>query len=115
MGELVRLEVADGLGTIRLERPPVNALNDQLIGELADAARSASDWDEIRAVITYGGEKAFAAGADIKEMADATYAEMAGRPGRLQESMALIPPIGQPGPAATHRRPPGGAREPAPA
>src|SRR5260370_28205949 len=96
MGGLVRLEVAAGIGTIRLDRPPVNALNDQLSGELADAARSASDWDEIRAVIIYGGEKVFAAGADIKEMADASYAEMAGRAGRLQESMALIAAIGKP-------------------
>jgi enoyl-CoA hydratase/carnithine racemase len=96
MGELVRLEVADGIGTIRLDRPPVNALNDQLIGELADAARSASDSDEIRAVIIYGGEKVFAAGADIKEMAEASYAEMAGRAGRLQASMALIAAIGKP-------------------
>src|SRR5260370_4309117 len=100
MGELVRLEVADGIGTIRLDRPPVNALNDQLIGELADAARSASDWDEIRAVIIYGGEKVFAAGADIKEMADASYAQMARRAGRLQESLALIAAHGQPGVAA---------------
>jgi enoyl-CoA hydratase/carnithine racemase len=96
MGELVRLEVADGIGTIRLDRPPVNALNDQLTGELADAARSASDSDEIRAVIIYGGEKVFAAGADIKEMAEASYAEMAGRAGRLQESMTLIAAIGKP-------------------
>jgi enoyl-CoA hydratase/carnithine racemase len=96
MGELVRLEVADGIGTIRLDRPPVNALNDELTGELADAARLASDSGEIRAVIVYGGEKAFAAGADIKEMAEASYAEMASRAGRLQASMALIAAIGKP-------------------
>ena len=41
MGEFVTLEVADGIGTIRLNRPPVNALNDQLTAELADAARAA--------------------------------------------------------------------------
>ena len=66
MGEFVKLEIADGIGTIRLNRPPVNALNDQLTAELADAARAAADSDEIRAVIIYGGEKVFAAGADIK-------------------------------------------------
>ena len=38
MGEFVRLEVADGIGTIRLDRPPVNALNDQVTAELAEAA-----------------------------------------------------------------------------
>jgi enoyl-CoA hydratase/carnithine racemase len=96
MGELVRLEVADGIGTIRLDRPPVNALNDQLTGELAEAARSAGASDEIRAVIIYGGEKVFAAGADIKDMAEASYAEMTGRAGRLQEATALIAGIGKP-------------------
>ena len=41
MGQFVTLEVADGIGTIRLNRPPVNALNDKLTAELADAARAA--------------------------------------------------------------------------
>jgi enoyl-CoA hydratase/carnithine racemase len=41
MGELVRLEVADGIGTIRLDRPPVNALNDALTADLLAAARQA--------------------------------------------------------------------------
>src|SRR5260370_36466747 len=99
MGELVRLEVADGIGTIRLDRPPVNALNDQLTGELADAARSASDSDEIRAVIIYGGEKVFAAGADIQETAEASDAQMAAPSGRPHGPRATRPPSGptQPG------------------
>ena len=46
MGEFVTLEVADGIGTIRLNRPPVNALNDKLTAELADAARAAESSDE---------------------------------------------------------------------
>ena len=96
MGEFVRLEVADGVGTIRLDRPPVNAMNDQLTSELASAARSAADSDEVRAVILYGGEKAFAAGADIENMAEAGYAEMALRSSRLQEAMGLIAGLGQP-------------------
>jgi enoyl-CoA hydratase/carnithine racemase len=96
MGELVRLEIADGIGTIRLDRPPVNALNDQLTGELADAARSAAASAEVRAVIIYGGEKVFAAGADIKEMAEANYAAMTTRSGQLQEALALIAAIPKP-------------------
>ena len=96
MGELVRLEIADGIGTIRLDRPPVNALNDQLTGELADAARSAASSDEVRAVIIYGGEKVFAAGADIKEMAEASCAEMATRASGLQSAMSLVAAIGKP-------------------
>jgi len=96
MAEFVRLEVADGIGTIRLDRPPVNALNDQLTGELADAAREASESDEIRAVIIYGGEKVFAGGADIKQMVEASYPEMAVRSGRLQATMNLIAGIPKP-------------------
>ncbi len=96
MGEFVTLETADGIGTIRLNRPPVNALNDQLISELADAARAAAGSDEVRAVIIYGGEKVFAAGADINDMAEAGYPAMAIRAGQLQETMGLIAGIGKP-------------------
>jgi enoyl-CoA hydratase/carnithine racemase len=96
MGEFVRLETADGIGTIRLDRPPVNALNDQVRDELAAAASSAAADDEIRAVILYGGEKVFAAGADIKEMAEASYAAMADRSGRLQAALSLVAAIGKP-------------------
>jgi enoyl-CoA hydratase len=38
MEDFVRLEVADGIGTIRLDRPPVNALNDVLVHQLAEVA-----------------------------------------------------------------------------
>ena len=96
MGEFVTLEVADGIGTIRLNRPPVNALNDTLTAELADAARAATESDEVRAVIIYGGEKVFAGGADIKQMAEASYAAMATWSGRLQETMGLVAGIGKP-------------------
>ena len=95
MGEFVRLEVADGIGTIRLDRPPVNALNDQLTAELAGAARAAAA-DEVRAVVIYGGEKVFAGGADIKVMAEAGYAEMASRSRRLQDTMDLVAGLGKP-------------------
>jgi enoyl-CoA hydratase len=96
MGELVALEVADGIGTIRLNRPPVNALNDQLSAELADAARAAAGSEEVRAVIIYGGEKVFAAGADIKQMAEASHAEMITRPIGLPEAVTLVARIPKP-------------------
>jgi enoyl-CoA hydratase/carnithine racemase len=95
MGEFVRLEVADGIGTIRLDRPKVNALNDQVTAELGEAARAAAA-DEVRAVIIYGGERVFAGGADIGIMAEAGYAEMALRSKRLQEAMDLIAGLGKP-------------------
>ena len=95
MGEFVNLETADGIGTIRLNRPPVNALNDQVTEELAEAARAAAA-DEVRAVIIYGGEKVFAGGADIAVMAEAGYAEMAARGARLQEAVNLLAGLGKP-------------------
>ena len=94
MGEFVKLEVEGGVGTIRLDRPPMNALNRQVQGELRDAAIEATDRADVRAVVLYGGEKVFAAGADIKEMVHAEYAEMAERAGPLQaafDALARIP------------------------
>jgi len=94
VGEFVGLTVTDGIGTIRLDRPPMNALNSTIQEELRAAATAASADDEVRAVVVYGGEKVFAAGADIKEMADMTYVAMAARAGALSsafDSVANIP------------------------
>jgi enoyl-CoA hydratase/carnithine racemase len=94
MGEFVRLEVEDGVGTIRLERPPMNALNAQVQTELHQAATEASARSDVRAVVLYGGEKVFAAGADIKEMVTADYAAMVERAAPLQaafDALARIP------------------------
>jgi enoyl-CoA hydratase/carnithine racemase len=100
MGEFVNLETDGGIGTIRLNRPPVNALNDQVTAEIAEAARAAAGSDEVRAVIIYGGEKAFAGGADITVMAEAGYAEMALRSARLHEAMSLVAALPKPVAAA---------------
>jgi enoyl-CoA hydratase/carnithine racemase len=94
VGEFVRLEVKDGIGTIRLERPPMNALNVQVQEELRAAATAAGADAEVRALIVYGGEKVFAAGADIKEMADMGFPAMAARAGALSsafDSLARVP------------------------
>jgi len=95
MGEFVSLEITDNIGTIRLNRPKVNALNDQVTEELAAAARAAAA-DEVRAVVIYGGERVFAGGADIKDMAEAGYAEMTARAFRLHEAMNLLAGLGKP-------------------
>ncbi len=76
MADFVRLETDGSVGVIRLDRPPVNAINSQLHGELLAVATEAGDRPDIRAVVVYGGERAFAAGADIKEMADLGPAEI---------------------------------------
>ena len=70
MGEFVNFDVADtGVGTIRLDRPKENALNRQMVGEIDSAVTQARSDDKVRAVIVWGGQEVFAAGADIKEMA----------------------------------------------
>ena len=77
MREFVWLEIDQAIATIRLDRPPMNALNAQVQDEIAAAAAEVSADSNVRAVVLYGGPKVFAAGADIKEMAGASYAQMA--------------------------------------
>ncbi|WP_395692706.1 enoyl-CoA hydratase/isomerase family protein [Nocardioides sp.] len=96
MGEFVRLEVADGVGTIRLDRPKMNALNVQVQEEIRAAATEATDRDDVKAVVLYGGERVFAAGADIKEMADMSYTDMVKRSGPLQSSLGAVARIPKP-------------------
>ena len=96
MGELVRVEVADHIATIRLDRPKMNAINAQLQAEIAAAAEEVAADASVSAVILYGGERVFAAGADIREMAELGYAEMAGRAKRLQESLNAVARIPKP-------------------
>ena len=96
MGEFVRVEVADGIATIRLDRPKMNALNAQVQTEIAAAAAEVTADGAIRAVILYGGERVFAAGADIKEMAGLGYPEMAERSARLQAAFTAVADIPKP-------------------
>jgi enoyl-CoA hydratase/carnithine racemase len=96
MGEFVRVETDQAIATIRLERPPMNALNAQVQDELAAAAAEVSADPGVRAVVLYGGPKVFAAGADIKEMADASYQRMAADSRRLQASFTAVAKIPKP-------------------
>ena len=96
MGELVRLEIDQAVATIRLNRPPMNALGGALQAELADAAAQADSDPAIRAVVIYGGERVFAAGADIKEMSQADYAQMVRDGRRLQDSLTAVARIAKP-------------------
>lgn len=96
MGELVRLEVEDGVGTIRLDRPKMNAINGRLRQELHDTALEARDRDDVRAVVVYGGERIFAAGADIAEMSTVTYAQMLAWGAKLQEALLVVARLPKP-------------------
>lgn len=71
--EFIRTEVSGRVGLVRLNRPrALNALNSQLILELMDALAVFDADPAIGAMVITGDERAFAAGADIKEMADET-------------------------------------------
>ncbi|MBE1487630.1 enoyl-CoA hydratase/isomerase family protein [Plantactinospora soyae] len=96
MGDFVQVETGDGIGTIRLARPPMNALNTRVQEELRSAATAVSADPDVRAVIVYGGERVFAAGADIKEMADMSYVDMAERAADLSSALGAIARIPKP-------------------
>ncbi|WP_405856202.1 enoyl-CoA hydratase-related protein [Streptomyces sp. NBC_01515] len=92
----LHFEVADGVGTIRLDRPPMNALDSETQDGLRALAEEASRRDDVRAVVVYGGEKVFAAGADIKEMQRMDHAGMVVRSRALQESFTAVARIPKP-------------------
>ena len=96
MGELVRLDVADGVATLRLDRPKMNALDVQMQEGIRAAAHEAAERGDVRAVVLYGGERAFAAGADITEMNAMSYTDMVERSGRLQSSFTAVARIPKP-------------------
>jgi len=95
MSEFVRLDVdeATGVATIRLDRPKMNAINEEVSEGLAAAAHEATFNEKIKAVVLWGGEKIFAAGADIKMMADRSPAEMMNRIGLMQSVFSQIEEI----------------------
>lgn len=75
--ETLIVEIEDHVGLIRLNRPEaMNALNAQLLGELNCALKAFKENDKIRVVVLTGSDKAFAAGADIKEMAEQSFVDM---------------------------------------
>nr|WP_042392764.1 enoyl-CoA hydratase-related protein [Streptacidiphilus carbonis] len=91
---LVSLDVQDAVGTIRLARPPMNALDAAMQDQLKQVAEEAAARSDVRAVVVWGGEKVFAAGADIKEMQRMSYADMLERGPALQgafDAVARIP------------------------
>ena len=75
--ETINVDVQDHVCLIKLNRPEaMNALNQELIGELCDALEEADASDKVRCIVITGSEKAFAAGADIKEMSEMSFTEV---------------------------------------
>ena len=94
--EFVQVELDSGVAVMHLNRPPMNALNLQMQQEIASAANLISGHKDIYAAVLYGGPKVFAAGADVKEMADMTYSQMAEAAHRLSQAFTSVARIGQP-------------------
>lgn len=111
MGEFVRVEVDGAVATIRLDRPKMNAIDAQVTAELRAAAEEAGERADVRAVVLYGGERVFAAGADIAQMSTMTYAEAAPWATALQESFRVLARLPKPVVAAVNGYALGGGLE----
>ncbi|MFW8593692.1 enoyl-CoA hydratase [Cribrihabitans neustonicus] len=75
--ETINVDVQDHVCLIKLNRPEaLNALNQELLGELCAALEEADASDKVRCIVLTGSEKAFAAGADIKEMSEMSFTDV---------------------------------------
>ena len=90
MSEFVRIEVEGGVATLRLDRPKMNAIDEQVRAELHAAGVEVRDRPDIRALVIWGGERVFAAGADIKQMSSRSYSDMVAWAELLQDTFRLL-------------------------
>jgi enoyl-CoA hydratase len=93
---LVVVEVDERVATIRLDRPPMNAINSEVQEGLRAAAEQVTRDAEVRAVVVYGGEKVFAAGADVKEFAGQDHEFLLRDAARVMSSIDSIARIPKP-------------------
>ncbi len=85
------VETSNHVTLIRLNRPDaLNALNMELLRELGEALGEAQKNDKVRAIVLTGSEKAFAAGADIKMMAEKSFVEVFGGDLFTEEERAIL-------------------------
>jgi enoyl-CoA hydratase/carnithine racemase len=90
VGDLVRLSVADGVATVRLDRPPVNALCAALLDELHAVADEVASRPDVAAAVVTGGPTVFAAGADVAEMARWGQADLVRRGRAAQDALTAV-------------------------
>jgi enoyl-CoA hydratase/carnithine racemase len=90
------------VASIRLDRPPANALSEAVSLELWDAARDVEDDDGVRAVVVWGGERIFAAGADVKAMAEFGPREIESSVGALEGALRHLEAVPKPVVAAVN-------------
>lgn len=94
--QYVSWEVNDGVATLAINRPPMNALSISVQDQIGAAAREIAADGDVAAVVLYGGEKVFAAGADIKEMQAMSYPQMVDRAGIIQQCFKAVAQIPKP-------------------
>ena len=94
--DFVHLEVSEGVGTIHLDRPPLNIFNVAMQAQLHDVAIQAATDQAVRAVVVFGGTRTFSAGVDVREMADMTHADMLRRVAPMQAAINAIAAIPKP-------------------
>lgn len=96
MAERVRVEVESGVAVLRLDRSPMNAIDSRMQADLLSAAQQCDRDDQVAAVVVTGGEKVFAAGADVKEMAGYDHPAMVAASRLLTDSLNTVARIGKP-------------------
>ncbi len=97
MPNYVRLEkdAAPGVAAVLLERPPMNALNSQVTEEILEVAKQLENSEDVRAFVLWGGQKIFAAGADIKEFLDFSNEDAKRTSQRMNEAFARLADLPQ--------------------
>jgi enoyl-CoA hydratase/carnithine racemase len=89
---VLREDLPSGVVTLRLNRPPMNALSQAMLTAIGDAAADLRDAPAVKAVVVLGSEKALAAGADIKEFGSQDAARTIGAAFRRAfDGIAAIP------------------------
>lgn len=98
----VHLEVTDGVAALRIQRGKMNALSIDVQARVGQAAAEAGDRDDVAAVVITGGDRVFAAGADIGELAALSHADMVAQSRRLQAAFTAVAQIPKPVVAAVN-------------
>ncbi|MGW3483993.1 enoyl-CoA hydratase/isomerase family protein [Rhodococcus indonesiensis] len=111
MNRLVTVEIEDSVATVRLDRPPLNTFDDLLCAHLTEAIRSIADARSVGAVVITGNDKAFAAGADLKQLAELDYERIVGWNRALQRVFTDIAQLPMPVVAAVNGFALGGGME----